>query len=183
MEALSDPASVEDAAPEDAPRGAPPRHPAPDAVVVEERQPREAARVTGSDVTPEATPAPPALDASTRPMLRLVRNTVRTLIGARDAVTAPPAPAPASAPAPESPHEPAVVTPAPAVGQPDVVHVEVHPRRGVCASYYVNQQCWEVPDAFCNHALHTCMLRDCPVYNLHREELERRFASKYSHLW
>lgn len=59
----------------------------------------------------------------------------------------------------------------------------VHPRRGVCAAYYRNNACWEVPEAFCNRALHMCMLRDCPVYNLNREALEQRFAAKFAHLW
>jgi hypothetical protein len=59
----------------------------------------------------------------------------------------------------------------------------VHPKRGVCAAYYMNHACWEVQEAYCNQALHVCMLRDCPVYNLNREELERRFAAKFSHLW
>jgi hypothetical protein len=56
-------------------------------------------------------------------------------------------------------------------------------KKGVCSAYYVNQQCWEVPDAFCNRALHVCMLRECPVYHLNRERLEQRFARKFAHLW
>jgi hypothetical protein len=59
----------------------------------------------------------------------------------------------------------------------------VHPKRGVCAAYYVNHACWEVAEAYCNQALQVCMLRDCPVYNLNREEMERRFAAKFAHLW
>lgn len=59
----------------------------------------------------------------------------------------------------------------------------VHPRRGVCAAYYRDNACWEVPGAFCNQALHMCMLRDCPVYNLNRDALEQRFAAKFAHLW
>lgn len=57
------------------------------------------------------------------------------------------------------------------------------PRKGVCAAYFINRRCWEVPDAFCNTALQVCMLRECPVYHLHREELERRFAGKFAHFW
>ncbi len=57
------------------------------------------------------------------------------------------------------------------------------PRKGVCAAYYVNKRCWELPDAFCNHALHICRLRECPVYDLHREEMEQRYAAKFKHLW
>jgi hypothetical protein len=138
-------------------------------------------------------------------MLRLVRNTVRTLIGTREApsgapasdahaasaspVTAPPPHAPAVVPGAEPSvmprQDPVRETSDAALGGATTevdVHF-VHPRRGVCESYYINHACWEVPDAFCNSALHTCMLRDCPVYNLHREDLEKRFASRYSHLW
>jgi len=56
-------------------------------------------------------------------------------------------------------------------------------KKGVCSAYYTNPQCWEVPDAFCNRALHVCMLRECPVYHLNRERLEQRFARKFAHLW
>jgi hypothetical protein len=56
-------------------------------------------------------------------------------------------------------------------------------RHGVCWAYYVNPQCWEIPEAYCNQALHICMLRNCPVYRLHREEMERRFAEKFRYLW
>lgn len=59
----------------------------------------------------------------------------------------------------------------------------VHPRKGVCVAYYRDHACWEVPEAFCNQALHMCMLRDCPVYNLNRDALEQRFAAKFAHLW
>lgn len=57
------------------------------------------------------------------------------------------------------------------------------PRKGVCQAYFLNRRCWEVPDAYCNHALHVCMLRNCPVYHLHREELDRRFAARFRYLW
>lgn len=56
-------------------------------------------------------------------------------------------------------------------------------RRGVCFAFFVNRKCWEVEEAYCNHALHICMLRQCPVYYLHREDLERRFADKFKYLW
>ncbi len=61
--------------------------------------------------------------------------------------------------------------------------VTVHPTKGICAAYQISQACWEVPDAYCNQALHLCMLRECPVYDLNRSVLERRFAAKYAHLW
>lgn len=57
------------------------------------------------------------------------------------------------------------------------------PKKGVCAAYFANKRCWELPDAYCNHALQVCRMRECPVYDLHREEMERRFAAKFSYLW
>ena len=100
-------------------------------------------------------PSPPVLE--TRPILRLVRE------------------APAAPPVP-------VVTPTPEPGtHPDMAGVPT--RKGVCAAYYINKKCWEVADAYCNQALHVCMLRDCPVYHLNRETLEQRFARKFAHLW
>jgi hypothetical protein len=118
-----------------------------------------------------------------RPILRLVREPAPAAAPVADEparVPPPPAPAqrvpaPTRAPAPASPTPGLHGIPAEASG--------VHPRRGVCAAYYVNHACWDVPEAPCNQALHVCMLRDCPVYNLNREELERRFAAKFSHLW
>lgn len=59
----------------------------------------------------------------------------------------------------------------------------VHTRKGVCTAYYISRRCWEVPDAYCNQALHVCMLRECPVYHLNREQLEERFSRKFAHLW
>lgn len=70
------------------------------------------------------------------------------------------------------------------VDKPRLEEITLHlPRKGVCAAYYLNKRCWELPDAFCNHALHICRLRECPVYNLHREEMEARYAAKFRHLW
>ncbi len=119
------------------------------------------------DPTP---PAPPVAEAETgrhsvtpatapresRPILRLVRDV---------------APAPAEMPVPA--HGP--------TGAPDIIAGPS--KKGVCAAYYVSRKCWEVADAYCNQALHVCMLRECPVYHLNREELEQRFARKFSHLW
>jgi len=64
-----------------------------------------------------------------------------------------------------------------------VEELTLHPKKGVCAAYFVNKKCWELPEAFCNQALHICRLRECPVYALHQEEMERRFAAKFKHLW
>ncbi len=68
--------------------------------------------------------------------------------------------------------------------QPSLEEMTLHlPRKGVCAAYFTNKRCWELPDAYCNHALHVCRLRECPVYDLHREEMERKFAARFKHLW
>jgi hypothetical protein len=56
-------------------------------------------------------------------------------------------------------------------------------RTGVCFAYFVNNACWRVRDAYCNTALHMCIIRNCPVYHLHRDALERRFARKFEHFW
>jgi len=56
-------------------------------------------------------------------------------------------------------------------------------RKGVCVAYFVDHACWHVTNAYCNTALHVCVMRDCPVYHLHRDALERRFAGKYKHFW
>ncbi|HXF82393.1 MAG TPA: hypothetical protein VNN19_06555, partial [bacterium] len=68
--------------------------------------------------------------------------------------------------------------------QPSLEELTRHlPKKGVCAAYFASKRCWELPDAYCNHALQVCRLRECPVYGLHREEMERRFAAKFSYLW
>lgn len=118
------------------------------------------------DPTPPAPPvaeteaATPQAPRDSRPILRLVR----------DVAVAPPG-APAATPTPS--HAP--------TGAPDIIAGPS--KKGVCAAYYVSRKCWEVADAYCNQALHVCMLRECPVYHLNREELEQRFARKFSHLW
>ncbi len=95
-----------------------------------------------------------------RPVLRLVRD---------------PVPLPADHPAPETP------PPIPEAVLPDMP--TALPKKGVCQAYFLNKRCWEIPDAFCNTALHMCMTRECPVYHLYKEEMERRFAAKYAHFW
>ena len=73
---------------------------------------------------------------------------------------------------------------APEAAQPALEEMTIHlPKKGVCAAYFTNKRCWELPDAYCNHALHVCRLRECPVYDLHREEMERKFAARFKHLW
>jgi hypothetical protein len=68
--------------------------------------------------------------------------------------------------------------------QPSLDEMTLHlPKKGVCAAYFTSKRCWELPDAYCNHALHVCRLRECPVYDLHREEMERKFAARFKHLW
>ncbi|MDQ7857343.1 MAG: hypothetical protein QN174_07025 [Armatimonadota bacterium] len=136
----------------------------------------------------EAPPAPQAPEVfgderPDRPILRLVREPGPAATPVVDE------PARASAPAPPVQRVPAPTRALASAPPAPVLHgipadaSGVHPRRGVCAAYYVNHACWEVPEAPCNQALHVCMLRDCPVYNLNRDELERRFAAKFAHLW
>ncbi|MBM3450604.1 MAG: hypothetical protein FJX78_06425 [Armatimonadetes bacterium] len=96
-------------------------------------------------------------------------------------------------PAPHAmpPHNPPAVAPSPALDEArerllraeleDLAHYDE--RRGVCFAFFLNRNCWDVDDAFCNHALQVCMLRNCPVYHLHREALEKQFAAKFKHLW
>lgn len=107
----------------------------------------------------------PAVEAGA-PLLRLVRDPPR----------------PGDAPGGPTVPEAAGSVPIPAAG-PVPIPETVHPSRGVCAAYLVNPSCWEVPDAYCNQALQVCMLRACPVFSLHRKEMERRFAAKFAHLW
>lgn len=76
------------------------------------------------------------------------------------------------------------VAPAESLTQATLEEMTLHlPRKGVCAAYFTNKRCWELPDAYCNHALQVCRLRECPVYDLHREEMERKFAARFKHLW
>ncbi len=93
---------------------------------------------------------------------------------------------PEASPPPEEPRRANVryLRPEPPVEEPPRWELaQYDPRKGVCQAYFLNRRCWEVPDAYCNHALHVCMLRNCPVYHLYREELDRRFASRFKHLW
>ena len=60
---------------------------------------------------------------------------------------------------------------------------QVHARKGVCFAYFLNHECWRIPEAYCNGALQVCITRECPVYHLHKEALERRFARKFKHFW
>lgn len=114
---------------------------------------REMGTLTGSQSQRAEQPAPQAEGQADRPLLRLVR----------EAQTQPVSPAP----------KPVAIQEA----------VAAHPTKGICTAYQISQACWEVPDAYCNQALHLCMLRECPVYDLNRSALERRFAAKYAHLW
>jgi hypothetical protein len=69
------------------------------------------------------------------------------------------------------------------VGAETVQPARTESRTGVCRSYFVNRECWRVPTAYCNTALQVCVIRNCPVYHLHKDALERRFAKKFKHLW
>jgi hypothetical protein len=83
-----------------------------------------------------------------------------------------PAPARRAAPAPADDVDIDTAPPA----QPEA-------RTGVCRSYFVNHECWRVPNAYCNTALQVCVIRNCPVYHLHKDALEQRFAKKFKHFW
>jgi hypothetical protein len=69
------------------------------------------------------------------------------------------------------------------IGSNGVRAEQVHARKGVCFAYFLNHECWRIPEAFCNGALQVCITRECPVYHLHKEALERRFARKFKHFW
>ncbi|KRT76212.1 MAG: hypothetical protein XU14_C0059G0011 [Armatimonadetes bacterium CSP1-3] len=82
-----------------------------------------------------------------------------------------------------APHVPAATVPPPI---PEAVLPEMPaalPKKGVCQAYFINKRCWELPEAFCNTALQVCMTRECPIYHLYKEEMERRFAAKFAHFW
>lgn len=67
---------------------------------------------------------------------------------------------------------------------PDAVDpAQARGKTGVCFAYFINHACWRVPEAYCNKALQTCIIRQCPVYHLHRDALEQRFAKKFKHFW
>ncbi len=69
------------------------------------------------------------------------------------------------------------------LGADGVSAEQAHARKGVCFAYFLNHECWRVPQAYCNGALQVCIIRECPVYHLHKEALERRFARKFNHFW
>jgi hypothetical protein len=69
------------------------------------------------------------------------------------------------------------------VGADSVRPIQAESRTGVCRSYFTNHECWRVPNAYCNTALQVCVIRNCPVYHLHKDALEHRFAKKFKHLW
>jgi hypothetical protein len=69
------------------------------------------------------------------------------------------------------------------IGSNGVRAEQFHARKGVCFAYFLNHECWRIPEAYCNGALQVCITRECPVYHLHKEALERRFARKFKHFW
>ena len=73
--------------------------------------------------------------------------------------------------------------PAPPVLVDGVNPDQVHERKGVCFAYFLNPECWRIPEAYCNSALQICITRECPVYRLHKDSLEARFARKFRHFW
>lgn len=82
--------------------------------------------------------------------------------------------------------EPPQAPPRPPVGTGVIIAPELanpNARRGVCTYFYENHDCWLIPEAYSNTGLHVCMMRECPVYELHKEVLEKRFAERFRHLW
>jgi hypothetical protein len=73
--------------------------------------------------------------------------------------------------------------PAADTGANGVNPAQVHARKGVCFAYFLNHECWRVADAYCNSALQVCITRECPIYHLHRDAFEHRFAKKFKHFW
>ena len=69
------------------------------------------------------------------------------------------------------------------IGANGVNPAQVHARKGVCFAYFLNHECWRVADAYCNSALQVCITRECPIYHLHKDALEHRFAKKFKHFW
>ncbi len=69
------------------------------------------------------------------------------------------------------------------IGSNGVRAEQAHARKGVCFAYFLNHECWRIPEAYCNGALQVCITRECPVYHLHKEALEHRFARKFKHFW
>lgn len=131
-------------------------------------------------------PAP----ADSRPILRLVRpspeavahspSDPNALVQGETVATSP---TEAHSPGPQP-----VTSPEPDVLPSDFPHLPFEspallPKKGVCGAYFISRRCWEVPEAYCNTALQVCMMRECPVYHLNKDEMERRFAGKFSHFW
>lgn len=98
-------------------------------------------------------------------------------------VPVPPAAAPAVSRPPASVRRRIRRRPAPDVNADGVNPDQVHARKGVCFAYFLNPACWRIPEAYCNNALQVCITRECPVYHLHKDALEARFARKFRHFW
>ena len=149
----------------------------------------------GPDGTAAATPAPVEVDGAAP-----VRPAPREVDGAapiRPALPAANGAAP-SAPATRPNHAPAKAAPrtrsggtrrrarhrvVPLPKDDGVSPQQAQSRKGVCFAYFINAECWRVPEAYCNTALEVCITRECPVFRLHKDALERRFAGKYKHFW
>lgn len=133
-------------------------------------------------------PAAPARGAGQAPALNGESHPAETsAVAAADA--APRAVPTAGAGAPKRPAEAAGrgkrrPPRAPETVSADTVNpMQAQSRTGVCRSYFINHECWRVPNAYCNTALQVCVIRNCPVYHLHKDALERRFAKKFKHFW
>jgi len=73
--------------------------------------------------------------------------------------------------------------PAPDVDADGVNPDQANARKGVCFAFFLNPACWRIPEAYCNSALQVCITRECPIYHLHKDALEARFARKFRHFW
>jgi hypothetical protein len=174
-------ADLEGTSPPPAETEADPAPPPPDPPSLADA-PSPAPRAAEAPPPPEVPASPPAPPAEDRD-------------APRDSAPPPPPPEPKEdAGAEASPPAPRKTPPAPRARRrrrrpvPDVPLDGVSPaqalsRTGVCFAYFLDHECWHVPDAYCNTALQVCILRRCPVYHLHKQALERRFAGKFKHFW
>ncbi len=149
--------------PPGAPEGEPHQVAAPSSVILPpEPVTTEAASPPAAPPSPEITPRPRTGGAkSPRP-----RATTRSAKRTQDA-----------------PRRRWRARPTPDLGVDGVSPEQARARKGVCFAYFLNRECWRVPQAYCNSALQVCIMRECPVYHLHKEALEHRFAKKFRNFW
>jgi hypothetical protein len=151
-------------------------------------RPSAAAPAVSVPQPPKASPRPVSAAPEPRPSLTEPPLTESPEASSGAAPT-PAVPREASPPQAEKPkrrsHAPVRRRPRPAaeIGADGVSPAQAHARKGVCFAYFLNHECWRVADAYCNSALQVCITRECPIYHLHKDALERRFARKFKHFW